>query len=188
VISTPNLIVVFAFIVMGIGFLALLLRTVKTREGILGKPSINPFLFYTGKLTMFLCWGPELIKAIDPSFGGTMAPIWMSWLGAILTCIGTAVLLLSFFNLGSSLKYGLPESSTRLITTGIYRYSRNPLYLGVYLLTFSSLIYFPNIINIFIGLYCLTTHYMMILAEEKFLAQQFGAEWESYKKRVRRFL
>ena len=184
----PDFIVAITFIIMGLGFLAMVLRVRKTEGGILGKPSIHPFLFYSGKITMFLSWGPELIKAIDPSFGGTIVPVWMAWLGAGILVTGTAVLLLSFFDLGSSLKYGLPESSTKLKTSGLYRYSRHPLYMGVFLLTVSSMIYFPHPLNLLIGLYCMATHYMMILAEEKFLAQQFGKEWEEYKKKIRRYL
>ena len=184
----PNLIVAIVFIIMGLGFLAMTLRIVKTEDSIVGKPSIHPFLFYSGKVTMFLSWGPELVKAIDPSFFGPEAPLWMRWAGTVVLCAGTLVLLLSFFNLCASLKYGLPDSSTQLKTSGLYRYSRHPLYLGVFLLTFSSMIYFPNIINILIGAWCISTHYMMIIAEERFLADRFGLEWEFYKKKVRRFL
>ena len=137
----PNLIVAITFIIMGLGFLAMTVRIIKTKDGIIGKPSIHPFLFYSGKITMFLSWGPELIKAIIPSFLGPEAPLWMRWPGTVVLCIGTLVLLLSFFDLGSSLKYGLPDSSTQLKTSGLYRYSRHPLYLGVFLLTLSSMIY-----------------------------------------------
>jgi protein-S-isoprenylcysteine O-methyltransferase Ste14 len=105
-----------------------------------------------------------------------------------MLCVGTIVLLLSFYDLGSSLRYGLPEKDTRLKTSGLYRFSRHPLYLAVFIVTLASIIFFPDILNIFIGLYCIAIHYRMISAEEKFLTKRFGMEWEEYKKKVRRFL
>jgi protein-S-isoprenylcysteine O-methyltransferase Ste14 len=90
--------------------------------------------------------------------------------------------------LGSSLRYGLPEKDTQLKTYGLYRFSRHPLYLGVFMITLSCIIFFPNIVNIFLGLYCIATHYLMISGEEKYLAEKFGVEWDVYKNKVRRFL
>ena len=173
---------------MGLGFFITIFRLLKNEGSLWGTPSINPFLFYSGKITIFLCWGLTLIKAIIPSFGWIDVPYWMSWTGAILLCPGTLVLLISFYHLGASLRYGLPENETRLKTSGLYRFSRHPLYLGVFMITISCLIFFPGIVNLCIGLYCLAVHYRMLLAEEKFLAGKFGKDWEIYKARVRRFL
>jgi protein-S-isoprenylcysteine O-methyltransferase Ste14 len=184
----PNLIAIYAFIVMGIGFTITIFRIIIREGSLWGNPSINPFLFYSGKITMFICWGLSLIRAIFPSFGWVDVPLWMSWFGACMLCIATVVLLLSFYGLGSSLRYGLPKKDTVLKTTGLYGISRHPMYLGVFMVTISSIIFFPNILNIFIGLYCIATHYLMILGEEKYLAERFGNEWEVYKSKVRRFL
>ncbi|MDP1623392.1 MAG: isoprenylcysteine carboxylmethyltransferase family protein [Bacteroidales bacterium] len=184
----PNLIVIYTFIVMGVGFAIAIYRVIKQEGSLWGDPSINPFLFYSGKVTMFICWGLTLLKAIFPDFGGVVVPLWISWPGACLLCIGTVVLLLSFYGLGPSLRYGLPEKETRLKTSGLYRFSRHPLYMGVFLVTFSCMIFFPNILNISVGLYCIAMQYLMIAGEEKFLAERFGTEWEVYKNKVRRFL
>ena len=184
----PNLIAIYAFIVMGVGFIITIFRIIGKEGGLWGKPSINPFLFNSGKIAQFICWGLALLRAIFPSFGWVDIPLWLSWIGSCMLCIATVVLLLSFYGLGSSLRYGLPEKDTQLKTSGLYRFSRHPLYLGVLLVTLSSIIFFPNPLNIFIGLYCIATHYLMILGEEKFLAEKFGSEWDVYKNKVRRFL
>ena len=87
----PYLIAVYAFIIMGIGF-SITIRRIISREGSLwGNPSINPFLFYSGKITMFISWGLALLKAIFPSFGWVVVPMWMSWFGACMLCVATAV-------------------------------------------------------------------------------------------------
>ena len=186
--AVPYLIAVYAFIVMGIGFSITIFRIIIKEDDLWGTPSINPFLFYSGKITMFICWGLSLIRAIVPSFGWVDVPLWMSWLGACMLCVSTVVLLLSFYELGSSLRYGLPEQETKLKTSGLYRFSRNPQYLGVFMVTISCTIFFPNILNIILGLYCIAMQCLMIFGEEKFLAKKFGIEWEEYKNKVRRFL
>ncbi len=184
----PSLIAVYAFIIMGIGYFIIIARLIFREGSLWGSPSISPFLFYSGKITMFICWGLTLAKAIIPSFGWTEVPLWMSWTGSILLCIGTAVLLLSFRGLGFSLRYGLPEEDTKLKTTGLYRFSRHPLYLGVFITSFACIVFFPNVLNIFFGLYCIAMQWLMIGGEEKFLAERFGDEWLDYKKKVSRLL
>jgi protein-S-isoprenylcysteine O-methyltransferase Ste14 len=186
--TLPGLIAICAFIAMGMGYIVTIFRILGREGGLWGNPSIHPVLFYSGKITMFLCWALALIKAIFPDFGWLNVPVWMSWTGSVFLCIATLVLLLSFYNLGSSLRYGLPGNETKLKTTGLYRFSRHPLYMGVLMVTASSVIFFPHILNILIGLYCIATHYMMISAEEKFLAERFGTEWKDYKDKVRRYL
>jgi protein-S-isoprenylcysteine O-methyltransferase Ste14 len=184
----PNLIFISAISFLGIGFFITIFVVFKSNTGLWGNPSIHPFHFYSGKISMYLCWGLGLIKAIFPSFGWMQTPMWLAWFGAILLCISSSLMLLSFYHLGTSLKYGLPDSETRLITSGVYRFSRHPLYLSVFLVCLSSVLFFPDLLNIIIAGYCITTQYLMMLKEEKFLAERFGNEWESYKKKVRKIV
>ena len=183
----PNLVFVTVFAVMGFGFSVAVLKISARGESLWGKPSINPLFFYAGKISMFIAWGFSLVKGIFPGFWLDV-PLWMSWTGAGLLCAGTVVLLLSFYDLGASLKYGLPETDTKLKTTGVYRFTRHPLYMGVFLVTLASILFFPSIPTILAGVVCYTTHYAMILAEERFLAQRFGNDWKAYVKKVRRFI
>lgn len=77
----------------------------------------------------------------------------------------------------------------KLLTEGPYRFSRNPLYLGGNFFIFlGAALFFGTplglilvVINLFIVNY-------VIQREEKQLAKQFGKEWTSYKKRVRRWI
>jgi len=75
----PNLIIIAAFILMGIGFLIPVVRITGKTGGMWGRPSISPFFFYGAKITMFLSWGLFLFKAIVPSFGCIAVPSWMAW-------------------------------------------------------------------------------------------------------------
>jgi hypothetical protein len=51
-------------------------KIISREDSLLGNPSINHFLFYSGKITMFRCWGFSLIKAIIPSYGWVDVPVY----------------------------------------------------------------------------------------------------------------
>ncbi len=87
------------------------------------------------------------------------------------------------------IKAGPNNIVTDIIDTGIYKYSRNPIYLAVILinvgiaLLFNSLWIFID--TIFIGI-CLD--YFLIRKEEKFLQSKFGNIFTEYKNKVRKWI
>jgi len=82
-----------------------------------------------------------------------------------------------------------PEQSTRLVTTGIYSYSRNPMYIGFLAWLIAFVIFLGNLINILLlPFYILLVNRLYILPEEKALEKIFGNKFRSYKNRVRRWL
>ena len=76
-----------------------------------------------------------------------------------------------------------------LITSGPYRFSRNPLYLGgnVFIF-FGATLLFGSPAGIFLTVINILLVEFMIRREEKQLEQNFGEEWLIYKKRVRQWL
>src|SRR5215510_7520706 len=76
-----------------------------------------------------------------------------------------------------------------LITSGPYRYSRNPLYLGgnVFIF-FGAALLFGSPTALFATAIHLPLLDLFIRREERQLAREFGAEWQSYTQRVRRWL
>jgi protein-S-isoprenylcysteine O-methyltransferase Ste14 len=82
----------------------------------------------------------------------------------------------------------LPEESTELKTSGLYKFSRNPMYLGFNLITVSSVVYTLNYAILLISLYSIIIYHLIILAEEKFLEERFGEQYLEYKKKVDRYL
>lgn len=81
-----------------------------------------------------------------------------------------------------------PETATALVTSGIYRYTRNPMYLGMaaclvawsaWLGTLAGLIGAP--------LFVLYMNRFQIVPEERALHRLFGAEFSAYQSRVRRW-
>ena len=77
----------------------------------------------------------------------------------------------------------------KLITSGIYRYSRNPMYLGLLMLVTSTSIFYLNIFSITtpVFFYCWINRFQ-IKREEIFLTKKFGKEYLLYKTKTRRWI
>lgn len=82
-----------------------------------------------------------------------------------------------------------PERSTHLVTSGVYRLSRNPMYLGLVITLAGWAIHLPWPLA-FAGplAFALYIHHFQILPEERILASVFGNEYEHYRSHVRRWL
>ena len=81
------------------------------------------------------------------------------------------------------------QSPTKVITSGPYAYSRNPMYLA-WTLVFLSIALLQNTLwlALFLPAVIAVTHYFVILKEEDYLEKEFGQEYSHYRKRVHRYL
>jgi protein-S-isoprenylcysteine O-methyltransferase Ste14 len=81
------------------------------------------------------------------------------------------------------------EKPALLIQTGPFKFSRNPMYLGMALLLFGAGIILGSVMS-FAGfiIFVLAMEFSFIPQEEKILAEQFGQDFESYKRKVRRWI
>jgi protein-S-isoprenylcysteine O-methyltransferase Ste14 len=177
-----------AFTFLSVSFFLQFIRLSSRGVDILGKPPIDKLPFYSGKVAVFTTWVLFVLKAISPGLGYTVMPAATSWIAVGLLYVGVFFLSVSLFNLGMALKAGLPTEETRLQTKGLYRLSRNPLYVGVHLIGIASCIYFPDLLNVTFTLYVMYIHHRIIREEENFLAGRFGREWLLYRTRVSRYL
>ena len=77
----------------------------------------------------------------------------------------------------------------KLITSGIYKYSRNPMYLGLLMIVISSSILYLNIYSVSTPfLFYWWINRFQIKREEIFLSEKFGKEYLSYKTKTRRWI
>ena len=76
-----------------------------------------------------------------------------------------------------------------LVTTGLYRYSRNPMYVAVTsMLCGWALCFASSTLAIYTGFVIGAFHLRVVYGEEPWLARTFGVEWENYRARVPRWL
>ncbi len=82
-----------------------------------------------------------------------------------------------------------PETASNLVTSGVFRVTRNPMYLGMLLIAFSSVAYYGSAwcliaIIAFIGY----INRFQIKPEERAMEKLFGQEFSTYKSKTRRWL
>ena len=81
------------------------------------------------------------------------------------------------------------EETNRLVTSGIFKYSRNPMYLGMLMIIISTSIFYLNIYSILTPfLFVFWINKFQIKREEIFLTEKFGKEYLSDKNKTRRWL
>jgi protein-S-isoprenylcysteine O-methyltransferase Ste14 len=180
--------VLVAFTILLVTFILQAIRLSSLGLEVLGTPAIEKLPFYSGKVAVFTTWALFILKALGPRLGYIAMPAAASWFAVGLLYAGVFFLSVSFFNLGTALKVGLPSEETRLQTKGLYRLSRNPIYVGFHLIGVASCIYFPDLLNVTFTLYAMYIHHRIIREEENFLAGRFGREWLVYSTRVSRYL
>ena len=80
------------------------------------------------------------------------------------------------------------EKSTALLTHGIYRYSRNPIYLGMLIILAGAAVFLGSLTPFLVlPVFFFIIREGYIRHEESFLEQIFGDQYRSYRRRVRRW-
>jgi len=180
------LIELFSFTGVILGFN--LLQKPPKGENRLGEFPIRPPVFVAGKLAMGVSWGFLFVQAAGVPLTPFPIPAALEYASAVLLPLGIAFVIPAFWYLRSDSRLGISDNSGALRTMGIYRFSRNPMYLGFYLVTLASLLSVPHPVSIGCGLMGIYVHHRIVLAEERFLQKKHGASYEAYKHRVRRYI
>jgi len=80
------------------------------------------------------------------------------------------------------------SSASALVRSGIFRFTRNPMYLGLLLVLFAWAVFLSNPLTaLFLPVYVLYINRFQIIPEERVLASLFGADYSAYKEDVRRW-
>jgi len=95
----------------------------------------------------------------------------------------------AFYFYKEKMKVIVLQPQRKLITEGAYGFSRNPLYLGGNVFIFGgAALYYGSPAGVGLTVLNIIAVDFMIRREERQLARTFGEEWETYKRRVRRWL
>ena len=109
--------------------------------------------------------------------------------GFLVGLIGDGIFLLAVITMKNSWRAGIPESDkTELIQNGIYRWSRNPAFLGFDFMYIGVCLLFCNPLTIIFSLFAIVMLHLQILQEEKYLVGVFGEPYADYKNKVFRYL
>ncbi|MDR2480746.1 MAG: isoprenylcysteine carboxylmethyltransferase family protein [Spirochaetaceae bacterium] len=114
---------------------------------------------------------------------------WIKYAGILFCYLGLMLFLLALISFGKAWRIGIDEvNSNELITTGIFRFSRNPIYLFLDLYFMGIMLIYPNIVFAVIAGGTIIGVHLQIVREESFLLNKFGEKYSAYKKQTRRYI
>jgi len=111
-----------------------------------------------------------------------------AWIGVLLCLTGLSLLWWSLVSFGKSLRVGIDtDHPDQLITTGIFAYSRNPIYVAFAVILLGQFLITPNwVLLVYLGAAVWLFH-RQVLREEAYLVQHYGEAYRVYCRRVRRY-
>ena len=112
------------------------------------------------------------------------------WLGAMVFVLALALFswaIVTITRAGSNVPTKLP--TTTIVESGPYRFTRNPIYLGMFLGLIGLAIAFDNLwLLMMLVPFVLVIRYGVVAREEPYLERKFGELYRGYRSRVRRWL
>jgi protein-S-isoprenylcysteine O-methyltransferase Ste14 len=153
-----------------------------------GTPPIPKALFLSSKYAIVIVWGAMVIQGWGGKLSFIDIPRLVTSASLGLWVLGFALLFAGRSGLGDSFRIGSPKESTGLKQSGLYRFSRNPMYVGVYATLCAAVLRTLNPILFLVALFVVAVHHRIVLAEEAHMRDVFGQEYGTYCSRVRRYL
>lgn len=160
-----------------------------------GTDSAHDYIGLIFKLLFALIVIVVLVYSFWPNGYRLLMPIeWLEqslvrWFGVTLLMLSLVWTLLAQTQMGNSWRIGIDqEHQTALVRTGVFGFSRNPIFLGIMITLVGLFLVMPNALT----LLALVTGVMLIgiqvRLEEEFLLKSHGEDYTRYKRQVRRWL
>lgn len=128
-------------------------------------------------------------QLISIAFGWSCMPSGARFTGFLIGMLGDIIFLISVVCMKDSWRAGIPDKDkTELVTNGIYKFSRNPAFLGFDFMYAGVLLMYFNPLTAVFSLFAAVTLHLQILQEEKYLTSVCGSSYTAYKSRVFRYL
>lgn len=164
----------------------LLFRSRRWQEKLRDALGVVLVLLLAGQAVMALAW-PQSLARLDSTYHQS-AEIWHAT-GTLLLFGGIALLVIAQLDLGASWRIGIDEgSSPGLVTSGFYRFCRNPIFFAILIVLTGYTLLLPTrlslalLVGAFIGIR------QQVLAEEAYLLRTYGDVYRAYARRVGRFV
>ena len=133
--------------------------------------------------------GAPVAQLLSITFGWSHLPANARFTGFCVGMLGNVIFLLSVLCMRDSWRAGIPDKDkTELVTTGIYRFSRNPAFLGFDLMYVGVLLLYGNLLTLGFSGFAIVMLHLQILQEEQYLVNTFGTPYQEYCRHVSRYL
>ncbi len=134
-----------------------------------------------------LMWlASKLVAPVEVPFGFRIgAAVVLAAVGIVVGLSG----IVSFVRAKTTVNPTKPSATSSLVTSGVFRFTRNPMYLSMLLYLLAWAAYLSNWFSLLlVPAFVLYINQFQIKPEERALSSLFGAEYASYMARVRRWL
>jgi protein-S-isoprenylcysteine O-methyltransferase Ste14 len=170
------------------------------------RTGVNPLTFsktddahgYNGKVFTFISlleFVVVFIYAFKNEWYKYLLPFWylehdyLKYIGWGLLVLSLILVWVAQSQMANSWRIGIDEKNkTELVTTGLFSFSRNPIFLGVMIANVGLLFIIPNAFTLLIVSLSTVSINTQIRLEEDFLIRSHGENYRDYLKRVRRWL
>jgi protein-S-isoprenylcysteine O-methyltransferase Ste14 len=160
----------------------------------MGRPTIQPLFFYSGKFLLFGVWALFATIAVFPEYRNSVPfliqdfiPDVQKLLAVVFLIPANLIIVPAYLSMGLVTNIGLPTGKHELRTSGIYKISRNPMYSSFFFMNTATFLFLPSILLLIVMVYGMIVHHFIILGEEKYLEKEFGNDYKKYKSSVPRY-
>jgi len=111
------------------------------------------------------------------------------WTGIAVCCGSLIWFALTLRSFGTSFRIGIDEATQdKLVTSGMFGISRNPIYIAFLAFLAGMILIYPNLAACAAFILFAAAIHRQVIREEKFLRSHYSQEYEDYCRRVRRYL
>jgi len=144
---------------------------------------------------------PLVLVAIMAACMWAMSRLWpnacfsipgVAWWSAGIAVLGLGIVVLGVMKFSAArttVDPRVPEQSASLVVGGVYRYSRNPMYLGFFLVLCAWGLILGNVLSLlFLPAFIVYMNRFQIVPEEQSMSKKFAESYTQYRSEVRRWL
>ncbi len=160
-----------------------------------GSDSAHDFIGRIFKVLFAVIVAVVVIYAFLPGAYQYLVPIdpferrWIKLTGIVLLLASLAWTILAQAQMGDSWRIGIDtEHNTQLVQRGVFRLSRNPIFVGMILTLFGLFLVIPNVGTLFTFLIGIVLIGIQVRLEEEYLTRSHGEKYIEYRRNVRRWI
>lgn len=155
----------------------------------------HDFIGKSYKLMILFTWFSIAMYSFFPEHYKYIMPFWylendtVMMVSAIVVALSFLWVLIAQLQMAKSWRIGINyEEKTELVSSGLFNYSRNPVFFGILISYIGTFLIIPNAVSFSAMLITIIVINVQVRMEEEFLEKTHGQDYLDYKKNVRRWI
>ena len=160
-----------------------------------GTDSAHDFIGTVSKVIFAVVLLVVLVYSVLPNAYPYLMPVpwlqhrWIRSTGVVLLIASLVWIVLAQGQMGESWRIGIDtDNKTKLVQTGVYRVSRNPIFLGMMVTLFGLFLVIPNAVTLLIFVLIVVLINIQVRLEEEYLKSSHGEDYVRYQRTVGRWI